>query len=89
MAPVQEREDGPAPRTEPLQLLTEGGGARDRPQSLTNLRVRLPGGGQNEIPADLYVKVLEGEVEAGAFRVGFTSVPPEVEAFLQSLRPTG
>jgi adenylate cyclase len=57
-----------------------------RPQPLTNLRVRLHSD-RGEIPADLYVKVLEGTAEAAAIRVGFTSVPPEVEAFLRSLRP--
>jgi class 3 adenylate cyclase len=57
-----------------------------RPQALTNLRVRLCDQAQGEMAADLYVKVVDAEAEAGGFRVGFTSVPPEIEAVLEGLR---
>jgi adenylate cyclase len=60
--------------------------AEHRPEPLTNLRVRLQTHEGEELPADLYVKVLGSPAAEGAFLVGFTSVPPEAEAFLRDLR---
>jgi len=56
------------------------------PQALTNLRLRVADGEGEEIPADLYAKVVEADAGSEAFVVGFTSVPPEVETFLADRR---
>jgi adenylate cyclase len=53
---------------------------------LTNLRIRLVNRNGDEIQADLYAKVLADAASPELFRVGFTSVPPEVDAFLRSVR---
>ena len=53
---------------------------------LTNLRMRFtdPQGTANG--ADVYAKVLDAATEPGSFRIGFTSVSPEVAELLERLR---
>ncbi|MBN2371677.1 MAG: response regulator [Vicinamibacteria bacterium] len=61
--------------------------AAERPPApLTNLRIRFFDHEGNEIQADLYAKVLAEAGSPEIFRIGFTSVPPEIESFLDALR---
>jgi adenylate cyclase len=60
--------------------------ALHRPEPLTNLRVRIRTADGEDLPGDLYVKVLGGASTEGTFLAGFTSVPPEAEAFLREIR---
>lgn len=53
-------------------------------EPLTNVKARLLDPAGAEVPGDLYAKVQEAR--PGGFRVRFTSVPPEVKAFLDGLR---
>jgi adenylate cyclase len=54
------------------------------PGRLANLRITLYSRLGTEMRADLYAKVIEKSAPAHTgFTVGFTSVPPEVEVFLQ------
>jgi len=55
------------------------------PEPLTNLRIRLTAADGAAVAGDLYAKVIERDKDGAWFRVGFTAVPPEVEAFLKSL----
>jgi adenylate cyclase len=57
-----------------------------RPASLTNLRMRFTDPQVTGSAADVYAKVLDAPAESGSFRIGFTSVPPEVAALLDRLR---
>jgi adenylate cyclase len=54
--------------------------------ALTNLRLRFSDAQVIGSAADVYAKVLEAAAEPGSFRVGFTSVPPEVAELLDRLR---
>jgi adenylate cyclase len=49
---------------------------------MSDLLVRLTGLNDVLVPGDLYVKVVG--YAAGAYKVRFTAVPPEVKKFLQS-----
>lgn len=51
-----------------------------------NLKLQFVSGGEN-IAGDLYGKVSGGDANSGAFLVRFTSVPPELASFLETLRP--
>ncbi|MBU2490536.1 MAG: response regulator [Proteobacteria bacterium] len=67
-----------------------GQGARIRAQEggekLSNVKITLFDGNGNEITQDLYAKTLDGFSESsGFFTVCFTSVPPEAEAYFQSV----
>jgi adenylate cyclase len=54
------------------------------PGKLADLRITLYDRLGTEITADLYAKVIENRAQVRTgFTVGFTSVPPEVEVFLQ------
>jgi adenylate cyclase len=55
-------------------------------EPLANLRLNLgvPEGASSA--GDLYVKVIDHPSEPGVFRVVFTSVPPEVDAFFRAAR---
>lgn len=50
----------------------------------SNLRLRIVSQ-DFEIPADVYAKVVESDETPGAFKIHFTSVPPEAQAFLSGL----
>ncbi|MGE0455606.1 MAG: adenylate/guanylate cyclase domain-containing protein [Vicinamibacteria bacterium] len=49
----------------------------------TNVKIHLIDGQDEEVPGDLYAKVIEKAGASGAFAVRFTSMPPEVEVFLK------
>jgi class 3 adenylate cyclase/ActR/RegA family two-component response regulator len=54
--------------------------------AFANLKLLFNIGGE-EVIGNLYAKVSSGESPAGVFQVRFTSVPPEIESFLETLRP--
>jgi hypothetical protein len=54
--------------------------------AFANLKLLFNIGGE-EVIGNLYAKVSSGESPAGVFQVRFTSVPPQIESFLQTLRP--
>jgi hypothetical protein len=56
------------------------------PDKLTNLKISVADVEGNEITTDLYAKVI-GVVSNHpvTFKVRFTSIPPEAEAFLKSV----
>ncbi len=60
--------------------------AEQLPRPLTDLRMRVTGHDGQELPHDVYAKVLDG-APAGAFTIGFTMLPPEVVALLETVRP--
>src|SRR5207245_912483 len=53
-----------------------------------NLRIRVRDEAGQELPVDLYAKVVEGESDGG-FQDRFSSAPPEVVALIRSVRPSG
>jgi adenylate cyclase len=60
--------------------------AADSAPAFANLKLHFISGG-DPVAGDLYAKVSGGESSPGVFLVRFTSVPPHVESFLESLRP--
>ena len=54
--------------------------------AFANLKLHLTSGGE-ELDGNLYAKVSGGESSPGVFLVRFTSVPPALESFLETLRP--
>ncbi len=55
-------------------------------RALSNLQIRVRGDNGAPVDGDLYAKVLEhGGASSGSFLVRFTSVPPDVEAYLRRL----
>jgi class 3 adenylate cyclase/CheY-like chemotaxis protein len=55
--------------------------------AFANLKLRFTAGSE-EVVGNLYAKVSGGESSPGVFLVRFTSVPPQIESFLQTLRPS-
>ncbi|PYQ14436.1 MAG: adenylate/guanylate cyclase domain-containing response regulator [Acidobacteria bacterium] len=62
--------------------------ARRNAPARANLRIRVRDEGGEELPVDLYAKVVEGESDGG-FQVRFSSAPPEVVALIRSARRSG
>jgi class 3 adenylate cyclase len=55
-------------------------------RALSNLQIRVRGENGEDVAGDLYAKVLEqGGANSGSFLVRFTSVPPDLEAYLRRL----
>jgi hypothetical protein len=52
-----------------------------------NLRIRVRDATGEELPVDLYAKVVEGDADGG-FQVRFSSAPPEVVALIRSALPS-
>jgi len=61
--------------------------ASSRAPAFANLKIHVIIGGK-ELAGDLYAKVSGGESSPGVFLVRFTSVPPHLESFLDTLRLT-
>ena len=60
--------------------------ADTKPEKLTNLKISVFDPKGNEITTDLYAKVTEAETDdPAAFRVRFTSIPPEAEIFFKTI----
>jgi len=71
-----------------VKVSPKGGEVRAEhpPAPLTTVRMQYVHPGGEEIPGDLYGKVVGRSAgEGGHFSIRFTSIPPKVNAFLQSL----
>jgi adenylate cyclase len=55
-------------------------------EPLSNVRLRLLDGGGQELPGDLYAKVMGKGEAPESFRVRFTSIPPETAKLLAAAR---
>jgi len=71
-----------------VKLSTKNGEVRSEHavESLSNIKIQLMSNNGEELPGDLYAKVM-GSLSEGSpgFAVHFTSVPPEVAAFFERL----
>ncbi len=58
---------------------------RERPEPFRNLRLRFVAGDGSVIPGELYGKVSSPRPAAKGFGLTFTSVPPEIRSFLETV----
>ncbi len=59
--------------------------ARERPEPFRNVRLRFLGTDGSVLPGELYGKVTTPKPASKGFGIAFTSVPPEIRSFLESL----
>ena len=58
---------------------------RERPEPFRNLRLRFVARDGSAIPGELYGKVSAPKLTAKGFGLTFTSVPPEIRSFLETV----
>ena len=58
---------------------------RERPEAFRNLRLRFVGNDGRTIPGELYGKVFTPRAGTKGFGLRFTSVPPEIRSFLETV----
>jgi class 3 adenylate cyclase len=58
---------------------------RERPEAFRNLRLRFVGNDGRTIPGELYGKVISPRTGTKGFGLRFTSVPPEIRSFLETV----
>ena len=58
---------------------------RERPEAFRNLRLRFVGNDGRTIPGELYGKVFSPRAGTKGFGIRFTSVPPEIRSFLETI----
>lgn len=82
-----QRVDGPESEGLLVRLSMKGAEieARERPEDFRNLRLRFVGRDGNTIAGEVYGKVSTPKVTTKGFGLRFTSVPPEIRSFLETV----
>ena len=82
-----QRVDGPESEGLLVRLSMKGAEieARERPEAFRNLRLRFVGRDGNTIAGEVYGKVSTPKVTTKGFGLRFTSVPPEIRSFLETV----